>query len=85
MALQSTSRAPSGAKADPLAALRAKIKAGDVKPPKPAAKTGLLGDNDLLTLYSRASQSKPAQIQHIAGLKAVYEAGISGLKTLPPA
>jgi hypothetical protein len=71
---------PTSSKTDPLAAIRNKVKGS--KPtgatPSMTAKQPLLADFQLDQLYQKGTQGKPPQIQHIAGLKAVYQAGLSG-------
>jgi hypothetical protein len=73
-------------KTDPLAAVRAKVKGGKAATSTPVtsttAKQLLLADFQLDQLYQKGTQGKPPQIQHIAGLKAVYQAGLSGATTV---
>jgi hypothetical protein len=75
-----TPSAPSS-KTDPLAAVRAKVKGGKATT-STTAKQPLLADFQLDQLYQKGTQGKPPQIQHIAGLKAVYQAGLTGATTV---
>jgi hypothetical protein len=73
---------------DPLAKIREQLKAGKGKPAaksavKPTSTTAPnypINPHQLDALYARGTQSVVGSNSHYAGLRAVYDAGVKGLR-----